>query len=58
MKKFRCGDIIPGCDAVYTGDEASILAAAAVHATADHGLPEFPDELAARVRAAMSEVSD
>ncbi|GII25292.1 DUF1059 domain-containing protein [Planosporangium mesophilum] len=58
MKKFRCGDIIPGCDASYTGDEASILASCAVHATKDHGLPEFSPELAAQVRAAMVDVAD
>ncbi|GAA1808766.1 DUF1059 domain-containing protein [Planosporangium flavigriseum] len=58
MKKFRCGDVVPGCTARFNGDEASILAAVAAHAGADHGLVEVPAELVAQVRAAMVDVAE
>jgi predicted small metal-binding protein len=56
MKKFRCGDIMPGCQSVFTGHENEILAAAAIHAREDHQLLDFPDDLVAQIRAAMTTV--
>jgi predicted small metal-binding protein len=56
MKKFRCGDVVPGCTATFEGDEADILAAVAAHARADHGLTEVPAELVVKVERAMVEV--
>ncbi|WP_370326235.1 DUF1059 domain-containing protein [Euzebya sp.] len=55
MKKFSCGDVVPGCDAQFTGDSVeSILGQVAAHAGADHGLatvpPELADEVVARIR--------
>ena len=51
MKRFACGDVVPGCDALFfspTDDE--ILADVAVHAAAVHGMSSVPDEVVAQVR--------
>lgn len=53
MKRFRCGDVVPGCTRSFDGSEESILASVARHARADHGLTEVPAELVVAVRAAM-----
>lgn len=55
MKRFACGDVVPGCQARFTGDsEESILAQVAQHAHDDHGLDELTPELRAGVLAAIS----
>jgi predicted small metal-binding protein len=51
MKKFRCGDLIPGCAVTFTGTEDEILAGVGTHAHRDHGLTEVTSELAGAVRA-------
>ncbi|NMR19318.1 DUF1059 domain-containing protein [Cellulomonas fimi] len=51
MKKFRCGDVVPGCSWAVEGSEDEILAAVVPHALHDHGLTEIPDSLVANVRA-------
>ncbi|WP_369056190.1 DUF1059 domain-containing protein [Kineococcus terrestris] len=53
MKKFRCGDVVPGCTRAFHGTEADVLTQVAGHARADHGLPDVPAELVGRVLAAM-----
>jgi predicted small metal-binding protein len=53
MKRFRCGDVIPGCAAAFAGTEDEILSAAARHARDVHDVDEMSDELVATVRAAM-----
>jgi predicted small metal-binding protein len=53
MKKFRCGDLMPGCAATFAGSTEEVLAAVATHARHDHGLDVTPD-LAAAVRGAMT----
>ncbi|MDO9380515.1 MAG: DUF1059 domain-containing protein [Nocardioidaceae bacterium] len=53
MKRFRCGDVVPGCTARFEGSEDEILAQVGAHATRDHGLTEVPPELVQAVRAAM-----
>ncbi|MGY1752219.1 DUF1059 domain-containing protein [Blastococcus sp. SYSU D01042] len=41
MKRFACGDIIPGCDATFTAaDDAGILAQTRRHAVEGHGMAE------------------
>lgn len=50
MKQFRCGDVVPGCSAVFKGSDEQILAAVAEHARRDHGMTEIPAALVARVR--------
>ena len=45
MKRFRCADVIPGCDGVFTGaGDQSVLDQVLHHAAAEHGLirPQLP----------------
>lgn len=52
MKKFACGDVVPGCEATWVcSEEDDILSNVAAHASADHGLVEVSAELVAAVRA-------
>lgn len=52
MKKFECGDVVPGCEARWVcSTEDEILSRVARHATEDHGLVEVPAELVSAVRA-------
>lgn len=50
MKRFRCGDVVPGCDAVFEGTESEILERVADHAHDDHGLTDLPPEVVEGVR--------
>lgn len=51
MKRFACGDLMPGCAAHFTGPtDDDILAQVAQHARRDHGLTAIPDELVGQVR--------
>jgi len=50
MKTFRCGDVVPDCTTVFTGEEGQILAAVAGHARRDHGLTDVSPELVNAVR--------
>ena len=56
MKRFRCGDVVPGCTRSFDGSEEAILASVAHHARADHGLVEMDAGLVAAVRGAMQPV--
>lgn len=51
MKHFACGDLVPGCDATFSGSESQILGQVAEHARVDHGMTSISDELIAGVRA-------
>ncbi|EFQ82998.1 hypothetical protein HMPREF0063_12207 [Aeromicrobium marinum DSM 15272] len=54
MKKFACGDVVPGCRAEWVcTTEDEILSNVAAHATADHGLMEVSAELVAAVRSSI-----
>ena len=58
MKRFACGDVVPGCQASWvcsTDDE--ILAQVAAHAASQHGMVEVPPELVAAVRSHIVTVS-
>jgi predicted small metal-binding protein len=56
MKRFNCGDVVPGCDATFAAaDEQQILVSVGAHARDDHGLTEVGDDLVAAVRAAIVE---
>lgn len=51
MKQFACGDVVPGCQATFTGDsDDAIVDQVAAHAREDHGMAEVPDEVVADVR--------
>jgi predicted small metal-binding protein len=57
MKRFRCGDVVPGCTVVFDQpSEEGILAAVAAHASRDHGLTEVPPALVAQVRALIQDI--
>lgn len=57
MKRFACGDVVPGCEASWVcSTEDEILSRVATHATVDHGLTEISSELVAAVRARISAV--
>lgn len=53
LKRFRCGDVVPGCGAVFTGPEESVFALAGEHAVRDHGVDVTDPVLVAAVRAAI-----
>ena len=51
MKRFACGDVVPGCDATFVCDsEDDVLAQVAQHAAAVHGMTEVPDSVVVQVR--------
>jgi predicted small metal-binding protein len=51
MKRFACGDVVPGCDATFVCDtEDDVLFQVAQHAAAVHGMAEVPDSVVAQVR--------
>ena len=55
MKRFACGDVVPGCTASWsraTDDE--ILAEVARHAAEAHGITDVPAELVADVRSKIT----
>jgi predicted small metal-binding protein len=52
MKRFACGDVVPGCRASWvcsTDDE--ILAQVAQHARSEHGMENVPADVVDAVRA-------
>lgn len=52
MKRFACGDVVPGCDATFVcADDDEVLVQVARHAARDHGMTEVPDDVVAQVRA-------
>jgi predicted small metal-binding protein len=55
VKAFRCGDVVPGCNRVFSGvDRADILAQVAEHARADHAV-DMNAALTAAVEAKLVE---
>ena len=53
-KAMRCGDVVPGCEYVVRGkDENELLEHAAEHAKKDHGMDSIPNEVLAKVKAAI-----
>jgi predicted small metal-binding protein len=56
MKQFRCGELIPGCEAAFQGEtEEEVLTQVGAHARDEHGMDEVPPEVVDRIRASMSE---
>jgi len=53
MKRFRCGDVIAGCDVEFVGDETQILREVALHARRDHRVDELSADTAEAVRTAI-----
>ncbi len=54
MKKFACGDVVPGGAAtVEVADEDAILTAVGRNAADNHDMGTVPDEVVAAVRSAI-----
>ncbi|HEV8437172.1 MAG TPA: DUF1059 domain-containing protein [Methylomirabilota bacterium] len=55
-KVLRCGDLMPGCNAVIEGkDEAEVMAKGAEHAKQAHGMTAIPPDVAKKVQAAIKD---
>ena len=55
-KVLRCGDLMPGCNAVIEGkDEAEVMTKGAEHAKTAHGITTIPPDVAAKVQAAIKD---
>jgi predicted small metal-binding protein len=56
MTEFRCGVLVPGCDAAFESEsEDDLLKTIAAHARDAHGMDEVPPEVVDKIRAAISE---
>ena len=54
MKQLRCGDLMPGCNAVIEGkDEAEVMQKGAEHAKKAHGMNQIPPDVAQKVKGAI-----
>ena len=55
-KVLRCGDLMPGCQAVIEGkDVAEVMTRGAEHAKTAHGVTTIPPDLAKKVQAAIKD---
>ena len=55
-KVLRCGDLMPGCNAVIEGkDEAEVMTKGAEHAKTVHKMTAIPPDMAAKVKAAIKD---
>lgn len=53
---LSCGDVVPGCSSVLTGESRdAVVAAVSEHARADHGVLELDAATAAAVERALVE---
>lgn len=56
MKQFACGDVVPGCQAIFRAEsEDAILGQVAAHARDAHGMVDLPDDVMSAVRANIHE---
>ena len=55
-KVLRCGDLMPGCNAVIEGkDEAEVMAKGAEHAKTAHGIASIPPDMVKKIQAAIKD---
>jgi predicted small metal-binding protein len=55
-KVLKCGDLMPGCNAVIEGkDVAEVMAKGAEHAKKAHGMTTMPPDMAKKVQAAIKD---
>lgn len=58
MKRFSCGEVVPGCTAVFEAStREQILHSVALHARYDHGLAEIPPALIAQIEPLIRDIS-
>jgi predicted small metal-binding protein len=51
MKRFACGDVVPGCKATFEGESIEdVLTQVAEHARVDHKLESVPAEVVDQVK--------
>ena len=56
MKQFRCGDVVPGCPTVFTGQsDDELLQQVSSHARDEHGMDEVPPEVVDTIRARITD---
>ena len=54
MKSFECSSVVPNCNAVIKGKDASeVMNKAAEHARQAHGMKNIPPDVAKKVRDAI-----
>ena len=57
MKRFACGDIVPGCEAAWQADdERALLCDVAGHAATAHGLSTISDATLEAIREHIHEI--
>ncbi len=58
MKQFACGDVVPGCTAVFRAEtEPEILALVAEHAKSGHEMSQVPPALVEQVRSHITDAA-
>jgi predicted small metal-binding protein len=56
MKEFRCGELVPGCEARFESEsEDALFQQIAAHARDEHGMDEVPPEVVDQIRARIQE---
>ncbi|MBI2220467.1 MAG: DUF1059 domain-containing protein [Acidobacteria bacterium] len=59
MKVLRCGDVMPGCNAVITGkDSDEVLEKAEIHARKEHNTMLFPPSVVSQIERAIKDGED
>ena len=54
---LACGDVLPGCTSVLSGETRdAVLAAVGAHAAADHGVSDIDPATLAAVESALRQV--
>ncbi|MEX1003962.1 MAG: DUF1059 domain-containing protein [Acidimicrobiia bacterium] len=57
MKRFECGNVVPGCEGVVEAPtEEEVLTAAADHAASVHGMTTLADPVVEQVRAGITDI--
>lgn len=58
MKRFACGDVVPGCEDVFLGaTDDEVLDQALQHAAEAHGLTDVPPETLEHARGLVTTVA-
>ena len=56
-KRFECRNVVPGCEGVVEAEtERDVLAAAADHAAAVHGMTTLPASMVEQVKAGITDI--
>ena len=56
MKRFTCGDVVPGCEAAFfSATEEEILVVVAQHAADTHGVGVLPADVLDQVRSHIAQ---